>query len=143
MADNDAKAACSCLCGDVKFKATLQNHEVGACHCGMCRKWSGGVFLAVGANGPLEFESEDKLGLYKSSDWGERGFCKTCGSTLFWRTQDGVSHVALSAQAIDNLADAKLTGEIFVDEKPGYYNFAEDTKKMTAAEVMAMYAPKD
>ena len=132
---------CSCLCGAVTFKAALKNEEVGACHCSMCRQWSGGVFLAIGYEGTLVFEDTDALGVYKSSDWGERGFCTRCGSSLFWRTHDE-SHGVVSAQAVSALASPALTGEIFVDSKPDYYNFREDTRKMTGAEVMAMFAPK-
>lgn len=130
-----------CLCGGVKFSARLKNGEVGVCHCSMCRRWSGGIFLSVEAVGDLEFERDDALGVYTSSDWGERCFCSKCGSTLFWRMRNG-RHTVVSAQALDDLPEPRLSGEIFFDEKPDYYNFAEATRKMTGAEVFAMYAPK-
>jgi hypothetical protein len=34
-----------------------------------------------------------------------------------------------------------LTSQIFIDEKPAYYTFANQTKTMTGAEVFAMFAP--
>ena len=37
----------SCVCGAVRFTITTPIKETGACHCGMCRKWSGGVFMSV------------------------------------------------------------------------------------------------
>ncbi len=130
-----------CLCGGVQFRAQLKNREVGACHCGMCRRWSGGTFFAVEFVGDLSFTNEDTLGVYESSEWGERGFCTTCGSSLFWRMRGG-GHGVVSPQSLIDFADAQFTGEIFIDEKPAYYNFAEPAHKMTGAEVMAMYAPK-
>ena len=33
-----------------------------------------------------------------------------------------------------------LDHQIFIDEKPGYYSFASETKTMTGAEVFAMYS---
>ena len=36
-----------CLCGAVRFTAAPANHEVGACHCSMCRKWTAGPFLVL------------------------------------------------------------------------------------------------
>ena len=143
MADETKTVSCRCMCGAVKFKAELKNTEVGACHCSMCRQWSGGVFLAVGYEGALDFEDEKALGVYRSSDWGERGFCKICGSSLFWRTQDGTTHSAVSAQAVTDLDAPKFNSEIFIDQKPSYYSFAEPTNKMTGAEVFAIFAPKE
>ena len=33
-----------CLCGAVEIEAKTLVAFVGACHCSMCRKWSGGHF---------------------------------------------------------------------------------------------------
>ena len=141
MSEEQKPADCACMCGAVTFKAKLKNNEVGACHCSMCRQWSGGVFFAVYYDGALEFTDKDALGIYKSSDWGERGFCTKCGSSLFWRMQDETFGV-VSAQSVKDLNKPVLNGEIFIDDKPDYYNFSEDTQKMTGAQVMAMFAPK-
>lgn len=132
----------NCLCGAVSFKADVPNLEVGACHCSMCRKWSGGIFLAVGFQGEIEIEDASSLSYFQSSQWGERGFCNKCGTTLFWRTQDK-SHGVVSVQALDDTQEATLNGEIFIDKKPDYYSFSQDTKQMTETEVMAMFAPAE
>ena len=129
-----------CLCGAIRFHATPKNLEMGACHCAMCRRWSGGVFMAVDCSGALKIEDESALGVYKSSQWGERCFCKTCGSSLFWRMQDG-SHISVAVQAFDDAARFAFTSEIFIDEKPATYAFANSTKTMTGAEVFAAFAP--
>ncbi|MCR6643264.1 MAG: GFA family protein [Terricaulis sp.] len=126
-----------CLCGAVRFEAAPEKLQMGACHCSMCRRWSGGVFLAVEC-GALAIADESQLGIYKSSDWGERCFCKTCGSTLFWRMQDG-SHAAVSAQAFEEPGKFTLVSEIFVDEQPASYAFANATKRMTGAEFIAAF----
>ena len=72
-----------CLCGKVKFTIGEGVDEIGACHCDMCRRWSGGPMFALHCKGPVEFEGEEHIMRYKSSDWGERGFCGVCGSSLF------------------------------------------------------------
>ena len=33
----------------------------------------------------ITWSGADNLATYTSSDWAERGFCKICGSSLFWR----------------------------------------------------------
>lgn len=134
-----------CLCGAVRYRIAAVPDHADACHCGMCRKWSGGVFLAVAvAPGDLIFENEDNLACYPSSDWAERAFCKTCGSSLFYRLtvpgpHRGACHVGIGS--LDDPSDLPLVSEIFIDEKPDGYAFAGETRKMTAAEVMAMFAP--
>jgi hypothetical protein len=90
----------------------------------------------------FEIEDDRNVGVYHSSDWGERGFCKKCGSTLFWRMRDG-SSVHVSPQAFDNPGAFQFTYEIFIDEKPANYAFANATKKLTGEEVMAMFAGKE
>lgn len=134
------RLSAKCLCGSVKFSAEPEKMEVGACHCGMCRHWSGGVFLAVGCGQSVVFESDASVGIYKSSQWGQRVFCKECGSSLVWQTNDH-KHQSVSVQAFEDVGKFRFSSEIFIDAKPGSYSFAQDTIKMTEAEVMAMFAP--
>ncbi len=125
-----------CLCGAVKFRATPKSGDVGVCHCGMCQRWSGGVFMAVSCGDRVEIEDETHLGVYVSSEWGDRCFCDVCGSTLFWRMRDG-TNVAVAAPAFDDMADLTFTEEIFIDEKPMMYAFVNETIKRTGAEMRA------
>jgi hypothetical protein len=137
MAELGAKAG-GCLCGAVRFTATPATHEVDACHCGMCRRWSGGVYLCVPC-ADVTIEDEATVTAYKSSGYGERVFCKTCGSSLFWRMQDG-SMTVVSLQAFDDVSGFVFAEEIFVDSKPTIYEFANDTRKLTGEEFFARAA---
>ncbi|WP_417767818.1 GFA family protein [Stappia sp.] len=130
-----------CLCGAVRFSAQPKDRSMGVCHCSMCRRWSGGVYMAVECAGEVAIGDETALGIYRSSGYGERVFCKTCGSSLMWRMQDG-SHSVVSAQAFDDPSVFAFNSEIFIDEKPGNYTFSNETRKMTGAEVFELYAPK-
>jgi len=129
-----------CLCGAVRFTATLREHDIGVCHCTMCRKWSAGPFFAVECDGPVRVtKGEDQLGVYRSSEWAERCFCKTCGTSLFYRLV-GKPFYALSSETLDDKTDLAFTSQIFIDEKPGYYGFSNITKTMTGAEVFAAFS---
>jgi len=67
----------------------------------MCRKFTGGVFLGVQVPaGSFHLSKEDGLAIYASSGWAERGFCKSCGSSLFYRMtmpgpMQGACHIGL------------------------------------------------
>lgn len=135
-----SKTTASCLCGAVKITVSGEHREVGACHCSMCRRWGGGPALAVDVGKDVAIEGQDNISVYRSSDWAERAFCKSCGSNLFYRLRQTGDHY-LYAGLFDNQDDFALTAQVFIDEKPGYYAFANETKNMTGAEIFAMYAP--
>lgn len=131
--------SCQCLCGAVRFTAVPQKLEMGVCHCEMCRRWSGGVFMAVECR-DLQVQEGGEFAVYASSDWAERGFCRSCGTSLFWRMRDGEGdHLAVSFQSFSDNAAFAFSEEIFVDEKPAQYAFAGERPRKTGAEVIAEF----
>ena len=129
-----------CLCGAVRFTAAPEKRVVGACHCGMCRKWTAGPFLVLDCADTLKVEDASQLGVYRSSEWAERCFCKQCGTPLFYRLIGKNLHF-VSAEAFDDREGFAFTSQIFIEEKPAYYDFANKTHNMTGAEVFAAFAP--
>ncbi|MGI9481806.1 MAG: GFA family protein [Hyphomicrobiales bacterium] len=127
-----------CLCGAVTFKAVPGGAHTAACHCSMCRKWCSGPYLLINCGKAVEFEGEENITVYRSSDWGERGFCAKCGSNLFWRLADGGQY-GIAAGAFDSDEGWTMKREIFIDEKPDWYDFGNDTEKMTGPEVIALF----
>jgi hypothetical protein len=74
---------------------------------------------AVSAN--LTLTSAGTLAWYRSSPSAERGFCRVCGSNLFWRP-DGEGRVAITAGTLDGPTGIKLMEHIFVADKGDYYS---------------------
>jgi hypothetical protein len=108
----------------------------------MCRKWGGGPFLAVDCGKEVSFDGEDAIAVYPSSDWAERGFCKHCGSHLFYRLRESRQYM-MPVGLFDEIDTPVFDHQVFIDTKPGWYDFANATKSMTGEEVFAMYAPKE
>ena len=125
-----------CLCGAVGITATPVRPHVEACHCDMCRRWGGIAFLGVQCGSEVSFSGEEHITRYKSSDWAERGFCSKCGTNLFYHFVPAGNY-GLAAGLFDDIGDNTLNEEIFIDEKPDYYDFAQDTVKKTGAEIIA------
>lgn len=130
-----------CLCGAVSFAADIAEPKVEACHCTMCRSWASGAYLSVGHDGGVTFEGGENIGTYRASSWGERAFCKICGSSLYWRLQDG-DHYAFSAGTLEDQSGLRLTRQIFIDEKPAFYDFANETERLTGQQVAEAFADK-
>ena len=130
----------SCLCGACTFTATPVGNGANVCHCTMCRKWTAGMYMAVDCGTSVNFHDTTHLGIYRGSEWGERVFCKSCGTSLVWRMQDG-SGSGVSMQAFDDPSQFVLQMQWFIDKKPDNYALVNETDTKTEAECFAMFAP--
>lgn len=129
----------SCLCGAVRLKAAIASDSVDACHCSMCRQWGGGPFMALECDGEVQIEGEEHVSTFASSEWAERGFCKQCGTHLFYRLREQ-HHYAFPVGLFGDAQQWRFKSQIFVDEKPSWYAFANDTKNLTGEEVFALFS---
>ena len=129
----------NCLCGACQVVAASVNMNVGACHCDMCRKWSGGPFLSVNCGSKVSFVSAGAISVFDSSEWAERGFCKQCGTHLYYRLKPN-NHYYVPIGLFNTPENVVFDHQIFIDSKPCYYAFANETKKLTGAEVFAQFA---
>ncbi len=129
-----------CLCGKVKVTVPNISNKVWACHCGMCRRWGGGPLLSTDCGTNASFEGEENISVYDSSDWAERGFCKSCGSHLFYRVKEN-RQCFMPVGIFDGDENFVLDLQVFIDEKPEYYCFSNETRSMTGEEAFAEYAP--
>jgi hypothetical protein len=127
-----------CLCGAVRFAAP-DTKKIGVCHCGFCRRWSGGPMLAVHCGPDLRFEGAENISVFASSDWAERAFCRTCGTHLYYRLH-ATGEYFVPAGTFDS-DDFALASQIYIDRKPPYYTFANETPTLTEQQVIALYAP--
>lgn len=132
----------SCLCGAVKINIKNSGSEIGACHCNMCRKWSGSPYLAVDCGTEVLFEGQDNITIFDSSEWAQRGFCSQCGTHLYYRLKKNQQYM-MPAGLLDKDHELSLKKQIFIDRKPAYYNFSNETIKMTADEVFAVFSTTD
>ena len=127
-----------CLCGAVRFEADeVDTQSAGACHCKMCQRWSGGIFISATV-GKVGFDGEDALTRCQTSAWAERGFCSKCGSHLFYKVLDADSY-EFCIGAFDSVEDFVLTTEIFMDRKPEGYALAGDHPRLTEQEAFEKY----
>jgi hypothetical protein len=128
----------SCLCGAVRITVQAAGNSVGVCHCSICRKWGGGPLFAKECGSDAHFDGEENISVYNSSEWAERGFCSRCGTHLFYRLKDE-QFFAIPVGLFDNSDDWVFDHQVFIDDKPAFYAFANETKNMTGAEVFAQF----
>ena len=92
-----------CQCGAVRYTVHASPTEVAHCHCSMCRKTSGSLFLTSAkiAAEHLAIEGEENLTSYQSSPNLVRQFCETCGCPLFGRHLDAPETIDFTPATLD------------------------------------------
>jgi hypothetical protein len=68
----------------------------------------------------LEVVSGRTLRWYRSSPGARRGFCRKCGSALFWEPTS-LTHIAISAGSLDRPTGLKVKEHVFPAQKGDYY----------------------
>ncbi len=124
-----------CLCGAVTITVTAMRAEVDICHCAMCQRW-GGAFYAGVKGEAAEVGGEAAVTVYRSSPWAERAFCGTCGSNLWYRFLPTGGRSFL-AGLFDLPEGFGIEQQIFVEEKPDWYDILQESPMKTGPEVMA------
>ena len=75
-----------CLCGAVRYRATLPIVDSGYCHCRACRRASGApvvTWFSLKAEQLSILKGTART--FHSSAKGRRDFCPDCGTQLFFR----------------------------------------------------------
>jgi hypothetical protein len=110
-----------CLCGSVRYRISGPLRAVGICHCAQCRQWHGhaGAYSNVRRT-DLVLERVEDLAWYQSSPIARRGFCRNCGSSLFWDKPDRDT-ISVTAGTLDPPTGLTTAEQIYTGEKSDYY----------------------
>lgn len=123
-----------CLCGAVTITVGGHDPRVGACHCRMCQRWSGGVFLCFEVPAD-QLTVTGPVVRHASSAIAERAFCSQCGSHLWMRdTVDEAANYDVMPGLFDAAQDWPLRSEIYTDQAFASVQLGGDHRRDTAAE---------
>jgi hypothetical protein len=116
----------SCLCGAISYEIGAALSAPSLCHCGQCRRINGaaGAFTGAPASS-YRIEGEDSLTWYRSSADAERGFCKICGSKLFWREVGGGT-LDVTMGSLNGPTGLRLGRHIWARHQGDYYEIGDD-----------------
>jgi hypothetical protein len=115
----------SCLCGAVRFEVACALPPPDACHCTACRKQSGHFFVSTDVpRADVTIHGAEHVAWFQSSEKARRGFCSTCGSSLFW---DPLHHdwIGIAMGAFDGPTETAVRIHIFVSQTGDYYEIAD------------------
>ena len=94
--------------------------------------------MEIDCGSNITFSGQENIAVFDSSEWAERGFCSKCGSHLFYRLKETKQHM-VPVGIFDDAPPLVFEQQVFIDEKPAFYSFAEKTSTMTGAEIFAMF----
>ncbi len=116
----------SCLCGAVTFTVAGDIPPPDACHCTRCRKSSGHYFASADVKrAALTLRGGEHLRWYQSSPKVRRGFCGTCGASLFFDPPADRDWIGVAMGAFDGPTGTHLHIHIFTADKGDYYEIAD------------------
>lgn len=120
-----------CLCGAVRYEVRGPLRAVVNCHCAQCRRTSGHFVAATAARqGDLTLVEPGGLHWYESSSTARRGFCRTCGASLFWESVSGES-ISIMAGTLDPPTGLETVAHIFIDDAGDYYAIEDNLPRQS------------
>ncbi|MDT8855900.1 GFA family protein [Paracoccaceae bacterium Fryx2] len=115
----------SCLCGAIRFEIDGDLPPPTACHCTICRKHSGHFEASTDVpRAALHLAGAENLTWFQSSPKVRRGFCATCGASLFFDPPH-LDWIGVAMGAFDGPTGTRLALHIFVDDKGDYYDISD------------------
>lgn len=134
-----------CLCGAIRYRSAADPVRAVHCHCGMCRKFSGAAFLTHVHFPVAGFEwLGDKPTIYRSSEWGGRGYCPTCGSSVTMHEDVLADRVQVTLGSLDKPDDAQADDHVWFKEHVTWLRIDDDLQRFeTSSDAVPTDAPDD
>ena len=125
MSSNQRITTGGCLCGAVRYEVKGPLRDVVNCHCSMCQRQHGNFGPHSKARKVnITITKDEGLAWYKTSAMARRGFCRLCGSGLFWDPFE-LDATGIIAGTLDGPTGLKTIGHIFVGEKSDFYGITD------------------
>lgn len=121
----------SCLCGGIQFRCETPSLWCAHCHCSLCRRAHGTAFVTWVGIDEKKFTliSKDTLCWYRSSSDSERGFCATCGSTLFFRSERWPGEIHVARANIDSEIDLEPSAHAYWNGHVDWFECKDELPK--------------
>lgn len=125
----DVRATGRCLCGSVRYEVVGELMPVVNCHCSKCRRFHGhvGAYTATRRENLVVVEASG-LKWYRSVQDETpnvyRGFCKQCGSSLFWDPR-GLQIISIAAGSVDPPTGLDTQRHVWISQKTDYYTISD------------------
>ena len=121
-----------CLCGNIRYELASEPDDCGWCHCRTCQLYGGAPAMAFASVPVQDFawtKGNDQVRWLKSSSFGERAFCPTCGTPLQIRVEHQPETVDFPVATLDEPDSVEPGFHIFWGSKLAWFNPGDDLPK--------------
>jgi len=107
----------SCLCGQVRWRATARPGNVRVCHCRNCQRATGGPYFARAVFLAEHIERTGETTRWPTSERVDRLSCARCGTSVFAQPKDPPGRLSVALATLDDPAVLRPEMHIWVSEK--------------------------
>ena len=121
-----------CLCGTVRFQLKSEPFDCGWCHCRTCQLNSGApamAFASVKRGDWAATEGQEAMRTVKTSSFGQRTFCGSCGTPLYVEVTHQPETTDFSVVTLDDPGVIAPEFHIFWSSKVPWFNPGDDLPK--------------
>lgn len=116
-----------CLCGALRYSFRSGPEDAGYCHCRLCQRSAGAPVLAWATFPAETFRyTQGAPGIYKSSGWGQREFCRDCGTQLLFRNTAHGKTVDLNFVTLDDPEQLEPEYHIYTSSRLKWLDIADN-----------------
>jgi hypothetical protein len=111
-----------CQCGAVRYALYAEPSAADICHCRMCQKAMGNLFMAVAGVSREDFAwTKGAPATWQSSQIAERSFCAACGTPLSFRY---LAHerISVTTGSLDEPARARPTSQTGIESRVPWFH---------------------
>jgi hypothetical protein len=120
-----------CQCGRVRYALYAEPSSADICHCRMCQRAVGNLFMAVAGVPQDQFAwTRGEPALFQSSSAAERGFCPDCGTPLTFRYL-ARNEINVTLGSLDEPAKAPPTRQYGIESRMPWWRELFDLPGMT------------
>jgi hypothetical protein len=111
-----------CLCGGVRYGVTGALRPVIDCHCVRCRRFTGHHMAATSAaTADVDIIDSDQCLAWFSVPGAAYGFCRSCGSSLFWRSDVTPDRLSICAGTLASPTHLRTVEAWWVSQASDYH----------------------
>ncbi len=121
-----------CMCGAVRYELNSEPFDAGWCHCRTCQLNSGApamAFASVKAGDWVAIRGGNVLRTVRSSSFGERSSCGSCGTPLYVRVDHQPETIDFSIVTLDDPSVIAPEFHIFWSSKVDWFDPGDDLPK--------------
>jgi hypothetical protein len=116
-----------CLCGAVRYRLAAEPSEAGYCYCRMCQRVSGAPVMAFATVALEDFEIiKGEPVRRRSSSFGERWFCRDCGSPLAMRVDHQPDTIDFTVASLDAPDAVRPAFHIWESRRQPWFEVRDD-----------------